>query len=821
MCKRKIHMIGNTHIDPVWLWKKAEGMQEVKSSFSSALDRMNEFPDFKFTMSSISYLAWVKENCPDLFERIREKVKEGRWEIAGAMWVEPDCILPAGESFVRHFLYSKRFVEENFEIDPVVGYNVDSFGHTSNLPSILAGCGMKYYLFNRPDKTKLAVPPVFVWKSPDGSSVTAERIGGEYLAWTKPGIAYNLKESKEALHSYGYDRMAVFYGVGNHGGGPTIDNIRSIYELREEDKEDAIDFSTMREFFGTVEKEHLTEFQGELGRIFMGCYSSDNEIKRLNRQAEWSLLKAEAIGAIAVKLSGGTYRYPKEDMERAWKMALFNQFHDILSGTSIEPARNEACQEFQYAIATARNTIANGIQGIANHIDTRGDGFPLVLVNPTGKAYHGVLCTDVYVSSAGRKQVRMRDTTGEEIPYAESGYRHNERDEARKSILFEAEVPPMGYAVYRVLQEGPSFKPVKNRMMVEKNFISNGILTVTIDEKTGCPSSIIKNGIELLADKVAFKVFYDDRGAWGGELLEEKSEGIFEASNIKLIETNFLRTVLRSTLLYQKSELVVDYILEKDSDIVKMNCSIHNHERHTEIAFCLPVAGKKHQVITETAFLAEQKVVKDGTEYYQHRFADITNDKGFGISVINNNAYGMNQKDNEYRLIISRSAMFARGESGPVDITPDKRFMDQGSWDFCLELLPHEEPIQKQRLFTEADFLHMPIEHLGDSNHTGEHWLRKESMATVTGAGVQISSYKLAECEKGTQVLRLFECEGMETVAQVKVQNTAFTVHLSPYQVKTYLIKDAIVTETNMIEKKVELAEQENAASTTGTGIKS
>jgi alpha-mannosidase len=181
-------MIGNTHIDPVWLWKKAEGMQEVKSSFSSALDRMNEFPDFKFTMSSISYLAWVKENCPDLFERIREKVKEGRWEIAGAMWVEPDCILPAGESFVRHFLYSKKFVEENFGIDLVVGYNVDSFGHTSNLPSILTGCDMKYYLFNRPDKTRLTVPPVFVWKSPDGSSVTAERISGEYLAWTKPGL---------------------------------------------------------------------------------------------------------------------------------------------------------------------------------------------------------------------------------------------------------------------------------------------------------------------------------------------------------------------------------------------------------------------------------------------------------------------------------------------------------------------------------------------------------------------------------------------------------------------------------------------------------
>jgi alpha-mannosidase len=798
MSKSKIHMIGNTHIDPVWLWKRAEGMQEVKSSFSSALDRMNEFPDFLFTMSSISYLEWLKENCSELFEQIKARVAEGRWEIAGAMWVEPDCLLPTGESLIRHFLYSKKFVDENFHMEPVVGYNVDTFGHGSNLPNILVGCGMKYYLCNRPTRKLLELPPVFSWESADGSQVITERMGGEYLAWTKPGIEFNLRESKEILSAYGYDKMAVFYGVGNHGGGPTIDNIRSIYELREESSDD-LDFSTLKGFFDTVDKAQIPIYRGELGRIFMGCYSSDNEIKRLNRKAEWSLIKAEAIGAIAARMSEHVYRYPKAEMDRAWKMTLFNQFHDILSGTSIEPARNEACQEFCYSIVAARNTISNAVQAIANSIDTRGDGFPLVLVNPTGRAFRGVFSVEVYVPAAKRKQVRIRDTRGEEIPYAETLCQSNTRD-SRKSILFEAEIPAMGYAVYRVLQEGPSFSTVENKMVAEDMRISNGIITFTLDKKTGCPSSILKNGVEMLESPASFQVFYDDRGAWGNENLEEKPEGSFEVQNIQLIESNFLRVIIRSIMLFRKSELVVDYVLEKDSDLIKMHCNIHNHERHTEICYCMPIIGEEHVVTTETAFLAEKRVISDGTEFYQHRFADVMNDRQQGIAIFNNCAYGMSQKGREYRLILSRSAMFARGEKGPVDITPDKRFMDQGSWEFSLELLPHTEKLTNQRLFIEADFLHMPIEYLGDSNHGGRRWLRKASALSISGLGIQSSCYKLVDKDFQGEVIRVFETEGEDQEAIIHIGQKEFKITLTPYQIKTFIARDNSIEECNMIE---------------------
>ena len=130
-------MIGYTHIDPVWLWNRAEGMQEVKSSFASALDRMEEFPEFLFSQTSIAFLAWLKENCPWIYEKIKLRVKEGRWEIQGGMWVEPDCDLASGEALIRHFLYGKSFVRKEFGKDVTVGFNPDSFGHGANLPSIL------------------------------------------------------------------------------------------------------------------------------------------------------------------------------------------------------------------------------------------------------------------------------------------------------------------------------------------------------------------------------------------------------------------------------------------------------------------------------------------------------------------------------------------------------------------------------------------------------------------------------------------------------------------------------------------------------------
>ncbi len=797
MEKRKIHMIGNTHIDPVWLWKRAEGFQEVKSSFASALERMKEFPDFIFTASSVSFLEWLSENCPGLFSEIRERVLEGRFEIVGGMWVEPDCILPSGESLIRHFLYSHAFLTSALGVEATVGYNVDSFGHGANLPAILSGCGIKSYLACRPDRDLFSVPPVFRWKSPSGAEVTAERTGGEYLAWTKPGIEKNLQESEEALNQYGGDRMAVFYGVGNHGGGPTIDNIKSIRELRQQRRDLELDFSRLDAFFAELKPEELPEFQGEWGRVFMGCYSSDNEIKRLNRKAEWRLLKAEAMMAMAAHFSCGTANCPMKKLSYAWKETLFNQFHDILSGTSIEPARDEACDHFRGAIAAADTLIGDAMQGIANSVDTRGDGFPLVFVNPTGTDFEGLVAADVYVPSPERKQVRLRDADGEEIPYAETEYQCYARG-ARKNVLFEAKIPAMGYAVYRMLLEGPNRQLEESGVFGEGLRIGNGKVEMTLDEETGCPASLKLDGREMLASPASVKVMYDDRGAWGQHHLTERVEGHFRLESSRILEKNPLRVILRSVMAYERSTLLLDYILEKSSDTVRINGTIHNCQKHAEICFAVPVAGKNHVVVNETAFLAEQKVKNDGTEYYQHRFADISSEGG--IAVFNDSSYGMRQMGEEYRLILSRSSVFSRGEDGELPISAELRTMDQGQWDFCLELLPHTEAVGADRLFAAADRLHMPVECLADSNHLGTHTLRYGSAVSVRGKGVSFGCLKPAADGTGL-LLRIFESLGEDTSAVVTYCGKETELPLSPYQIQSVLLGENSIIPCDMLER--------------------
>lgn len=801
----KYDMVGYTHIDPVWLWNRAEGMQEVKSSFSSALDRMKEFPDFKFSQTSIAFLAWLKDNCPDIFEQIRERVEEGRWEIQGGMWVEPDCDIPSGEALIRHFLYGKHFVKEEFGKEVTVGFNPDSFGHGANLPAILKGCGISYYIASRPDRKTVPLPLEFVWRSPDGSSVLAERTGGEYMAWTRPALEFNIRETDEGLEEIGYDRAAVFYGVGNHGGGPTIENIRTIYEMREEYPEGALGFSTMEGFFKKADTQAWPEVTGELGRIFYGCYSSDREIKQKNRRAEWTLLKAEAIAAMASKIGVKSWETPAEKLEYAWKELLFNQFHDVLAGTSIEPSRAQACREFDTAISLAEHVIYDGIQAIANGLDTRGEGFPLVLVNPSSHEFRGVFCADVYVPRAQKKPLRMRDHKGRELFCCETQYRNFSPD-SRKGILFEAKIPAFGYTVYRVLGEGPDRKAEQACVKAEACLLDNGILKIRLNEKTGCPESIVKNGAELLKAPCSVGVFYDDRGAWGEDVWEEKKLGIFETVKSCVIEANPLRGVVRVLLGYGSSELRIDYILEKGSDVLKMDMRLHNMEKHRQISLCVPVNAEEPDVRTETAFLAEHKIdcADKNCEHYQHRFADISSQGGTGIAVFNDSVYACQQKESEYRLVLSRSSVHARGGKGELPENLEHPFMDQGTWDYRIRLLGHEEAVSNGRLFEEADKLHLSPEYLGDSNHAGAVWSKTGALAEIKTEHAAVSCVKQGLTDMESLVFRMYETEGKGGSVQLCCGRANTTVNLEPYQIRTVKLSGESFTACDHLERGAE-----------------
>lgn len=804
MDKNRYDMIGYTHIDPVWLWNRAEGMQEVKASFAAALDRMEEFPDFKFTQTSIAFLEWIENNCPDIFERIRQRVKEGRWEIAGGMWVEPDCNLPAGEAVIRHFLYGKNYVAKKFEKEVIDAFSPDSFGHGSNLPAILRGCGLRSYTVSRPARSCVDLPGVFVWQSPDNSRVLAERTGGEYMAWTRPALEFNIRESREDLEEIGYDKKAVFYGVGNHGGGPTIDNIRSIYELRCAYGAEHLNFSSFREHYDAVEEKKLPVIQKELGRIYYGCYSADRQIKQLNRKAEWSLIKAESIACMACAMGVKSWKYPADELERAWKELLFNQFHDILAGTSIEPARNAACGELAASIAMAQEIIRNGVQAIANRIYDRGEGFPLILVNPGGTDFEGVFEANVHMPRAKKKPLRLRDEKGEEIFCDESDY-HNSSPDSRKGILFEAKVPAFGYAVYRMIAEGPNEENRLPHISAQENVLDNGILRVVLDRVSGCPVSIIRDGKEMLSGAAAVNVFLDERGTWGEQAFDGALLGRFSVKKMSVLEENSMRAILRVILSYGHSEMRMDYILERDSELLKLNLRLHNREKHRLIAMCFPMQAETESVYTETAFLAENKINCDdiAPEYYQHRFADITAKDGSGIAVINDGIYSCMQVKEEYRLVLVRSCVHARGANGPLDETLEYSFMDQGCFDYELQVLPHAGAILKKQLFEAADRMHLPVEYLGDSNHTGESYSMTEKLFSVQRENVVISCVKQSLDGTGELIVRAFETEGKEGKLTIRSGKHFMERSFKACEIVTLRLTENGFTECDMLERPI------------------
>jgi alpha-mannosidase len=374
---KKVHMIGNAHIDPVWLWQWTEGYQEVRATFTSAVDRLDEFPEYVFTCDSALFFAWVEESDPALFERIRAHVQSGRFQVIGGWWIEPDCNIPGGESFVRQALYGQRYLRERFGITATTGANLDSFGHNATIPQILAKSGCDSYVFLRPGPAEKELPaPLFWWESPDGSRVLAYRIPHEYCA-PKDDIGEHVQQAIATLPEDG-EEWAVFYGVGNHGGGPTIANLKQIRELGE-----AYFPSSLRAFFDDVKANGaLPTVRGELQHHGVGCYTSHSGIKRWNRRAENLLMRAEKWSAVAAQL--GVQAYPAERLREAWKLLLFNQFHDTLAGTSIAPAYEDARDQIGHACSLATNAFNAATQSIAGaiHVEREDDVRAVVVFNP-------------------------------------------------------------------------------------------------------------------------------------------------------------------------------------------------------------------------------------------------------------------------------------------------------------------------------------------------------------------------------------------------------------------------------------------------------
>ncbi len=773
-----VHMIGNAHIDPVWLWQWPEGYQEVRATFSSALDRMDEYPDFVFTSNSVVFFAWVEEHDPELFERIRARVAEGRWQVVGGWWLEPDCNIPSGESLVRHALYGQRYLHEKFGLTATTGANFDSFGHNATIPQLLRRSGMDSYVFLRPGPKERSLPaPTFWWQAPDASRVLAYRIPHEY--GSPPGDLAGQVDASLAQVPDDEPEVMVFYGVGNHGGGPTRENLDSIERLNTSGKLPRLRCSSARAFFDGVNGRSLPVVEGELLHHSPGCYSSHSGIKRWNRRTENLLQRAEKWCAVAESVAHQPY--PREELRAAWKVLLFNQFHDTLAGTAIKPAYDDARDQLGFSATVAEQAFNRAVQAIARRIEIPLEERtqPIVVFNP----HPWRVNTDVEVEIAGFRDTepRLADEQGNDVPVQRTRS-YATVTSSRGRVVFRADLPPLGYRTYRLRGGGSSGGTFATPLELE------------IESSTGRLSRLALDGVNVIAGGPHALVVRDLYDTWGhGVTAYDDVIAELECSSVRLVEDGPVRKIIRVESRYGSSTLVEEYVVSAGARLVDVRVTVDWHDQLKLLKLRYPTRGRE-----ATFEVPYGHVVRpaDGHENPALSWVDCG-----GLSVANDAKYGHDVKDGSIGVTVLRSPVYAWHDPSKLDPDGIYDYLDQGRQEFRLRLIPHRGDWRDAETVRRAAELNQPPFALLESSHSGS-LPPAASFAEVGDGSAIVTVLKRAE-DGEALVVRAYESAGRATVAHITVLDRTFDTELGPAEIKTLRIPrdpGTAVSETDLLE---------------------
>ena len=794
--KKRVYLIGNAHLDPIWQWRWQEGSAEAKATVRSALDRMKEFPDFRFVCSSASVYQWVEEFVPEMFEELRERVKEGRFIVVGGWHVQPDCNLPSGEAFARQSLYSQRYFQETLGVTAKVGYSPDSFGHNAMMPQILKKSGMDSYIFMRPGPhEKDLESDLFEWVAPDGSSVTVCRIPDPYCF--RFDEMDQLEERMAFLDAYtpaGLPTLPFFYGVGNHGGGPTVRHLELLEQYGKEHPEKELIYSDLHDFFEEVRGcgHPVPELRDDLQHHAPGCPAAVHRVKEGIRRAESSLIAAEAYCMLASAFCG---KKPKNKVfEEAWKNVCFCHFHDAMDGCSIRAAYDDTDLMLGQARHTAAVEENNALQSLSWIIDTsdREKGLPVVVFNP-----HGF---DVEESVRVNKQFTcVKDCGGNPVP-SQLVHSASLACHWRSDTLFRAKVPALGYAVYYLTNETVSVPsapaaaaiPWTGNMTANEpggTILENEIYRIRFEQYSGTITSFTdkRTGREIITGRAAVPTvideYYHDTWSHGKSFFTDEMAR-FSDAKVTVTEEGPVRATVKVVSRYNDSTLTQYFSLEPGSDKLSVRAFADWHEKHKMLKLAWPMAVDHPEAYYEIPF-GVMKRPADGEEEPGLRWTAVKGDGG-GYAIVNSSTYSSSVKGGTIFHTVLRSPVYG-DHGGPR--TEESEYTDQGRIDFRYILMPAGDDWTD--VTKAAAQLNKPTTSIIETWHPGRLSDKPYAGLRIDCPNIMLSAVKRSEDGTGL-VVRL--CETAGKASHVTVSGDLLPVPLTdtvtPWSAETYYLAD-------------------------------
>jgi len=793
MNKPAVHLICNAHLDPVWQWRWEEGAAEAIATFRTAARLLHQHPDFIFCHNEAVLYQWVERHDPALFMEIERLVASGRWAVAGGWFIQPDTNLLGTESLLRHMLEGRRWFKKAFGVEPRVAYNFDSFGHSGGLPQLLRQAGYEMYIHMRPQPHELALPAdLYRWRGVDGSEVIGYRM--------EVGLYHSERDNIEEKITAGIDLslrlrrdVPVFWGLGDHGGGATREDLKRIDDMIAAGPSVPVVHSTPDRFYEAVAgaARSAPVVRGDLQRCFTGCYTSLSRLKRRAVESLGTLVQSEAAATAAWWLRGDPV--PMADLHEAWRAHIFNDFHDIITGSCVEPAERDALDLYGKAADIARRTRL-GAAAAFGRGEGEGPALPVTVLNANPVLSRAPVefetMADYRPFWKGTWHLRLFRHDGREIPCQE------EQPEAllpfndwRRRISFMDDLPGVGAAHY-FLKAFPGKDPAASGKPKKP------ALPHRFDARTALIRSVRAGTAgEVLAGPLFEPlVIADEADSWGTETSSyRRIAGSFRrVDGPRVLKAGPVRTITQSAFEFGRSRIVMDVCAYPAWPVLEFRLRITWNEARRRLKLRIPTRLAAAGVLVEIPGGAIRRPA-DGEEQVHGRWLLIegkVRGRAAALGIVNSGQHGFDFKDGELRLSVLRSSAYCHERGFKIERAPARKFADIGVHEVRLLVAAGTPGDVRRMLPSLADHLAQPPFALAHLPYAPEAAIAASELLSLKPANIRLLACKPSWDEEAL-VLRFQEAAGFKSKAVATFGTAPYRVELDfrPFEVKTLRVE--------------------------------